>query len=807
MTQTVHHRTAPYSRAQMRWAHAAEARGQIAPEHVRVWEQRAKRRDLPEYAGIGQPVIEYTQAEPGFPHAKATVAKMGELIREFSTSYPIRHLATEITRNIPSKSPTKELYALYQWVRKNIRYRKDPRGMEWLQTPCRTLKEGAGDCDCLATLLGALAESLGHPTRLVTVGPTKLLPKHVAVEAYDGKRWITLDPVIEESGDTGLSEPGKFGMQARGARTTWDTRGNMIGAFGAEPTAIAKPNTKIYDLWEANAFKLGSLGYEIPGERQLWAVQEGAIPGYTAVGYLGDMGFSLKKIGKAIGKVGKGVVKVVKKAGKIGGKVAKVAKIAAPIVTMLPIPGARVVGMSMAAGARNLEQFSKMTKKLPSFSKKKGTPSVSTSRAVLPPQAAASAMSRLVGKKPALVPMAARGAIRPAATRPMAIASTRPVTARVPSAAGGLVDVLPMLASSFQDLMNMYHAAAGLSGIKPMLSFTFSGVDETKVLAQKAIDRVNSFIKKVGQPPQIKLAEVLAFQKADAEDKRKGALSTDGLWGPNAAAAAEWYTGAIAPAVAKPYLKYKVTWTSPLAVKAAPVVKKPISTIPPPVEPVPIPSVPPKIQAGKAVIVPPIVPKDEIIKSKDAGPTFPYVVPEPLEATKKPVVTKPTAKLEPLTPEKKPVIVAIKPATPKAAAVPAQPVKLTPVAKTKPPVVSVEPQPTGPVIVPMRPTPTMTASMVPTIPFAPQEPIIADQMPALQVPVVKPVPKIPATPLAVKSKKPPTITVPVPTKTVKPPGPIPKIEPEPEKKEGIPPWVLLLIFYAMNQKRSYYSRL
>jgi len=782
MTQTVHHRIPPYSKAQIRWAHVAEARGQIAPDHVRVWERPAKRRDLPEYSNIGKPMIEYTESEPGFPHAKATISKMGELIREFSTSYPIRHLATEITRNIPSKSPTRELYALYQWVRKNIRYRKDPRGMEWLQTPCRTLTEGAGDCDCLATLIGALAESLGHPTRLVTVGPTKLLPKHVAVESWDGKRWITLDPVLEESGDTAVSEPGKFGMQARGAKTTWDTRGNMIGAFGAEPMAIAKPNTKIYDLWEANAFKLGSLGYEVPGERQLWAVAEGAIPGYTAVGYLGDMGFSLKKIGKAIGKIGKGAVKIVKK---VSGTAGKIAKVAAPIVTMLPIPGAQAIGPAIAAGGQMATTVSKV---LPSFKKKTST---TPSRSVLPTQVA-SAMSRLIGRKQAAI-------------RPMAIAMPKPVTARVPSAKGGLVDILPMLASSFQDLLNMYQSAAGLSGIKPMLSFTFSGIDETKVLAQKAIDRVNAFIKKVGEPPQIKLPEVSAFQKADAEDKRKGALSTDGLWGPNAAAAAEWYTGSIAPAVAKPYQKYKVTWTSPLSAKSAPVVEKPISQIPPVIEPVPIPSVLPKIEAGKAVIVTPINPKDKIITGKDAGPTFPYVVPKPTEVKKpvsqdeKVIKTMVPPVIKPIAPqEKKPLLVALKPATPQASKVPAQPVKLIPIGKTNPPT---------PIITPMRTTPTMTASIVPTIPYAPEEPIIADQMPALTVPVQKPVPKIPLTPLAVKSKKPPTITVPVPTEKVEPPGPIPKIVPEKEKKEGISPWVLLLMFYAMNQKRSYYRSL
>ena len=116
---------------------------------------------------------------------------MAELAQKGQHTYEIRNLATRIVHNVPSKQVTQELFALYKWVRDYIRYRFDPVGLEWVQSPQRTVKERAGDCDDMAVLLAALAGSLGHRWEFMTVGPTPTVQKHTAVKVWNGKHWVT----------------------------------------------------------------------------------------------------------------------------------------------------------------------------------------------------------------------------------------------------------------------------------------------------------------------------------------------------------------------------------------------------------------------------------------------------------------------------------------------------------------------------------------------------------------------------------------------------------------------------------------
>lgn len=166
----------------------------------------------------------------GLHHVRSTVKKMAELARTGSHSFEIRNLATRITAHVPSKSPAAELRALYNWVRDNIRYRYDPVELEWLQSPARTVAEGAGDCDDQATLLAALAGSLGHRWRFRTVGERPDMQKHVQAQAFDGTQWVDLDPVLEPTQKTTAPrrDAGTFGLAARGAAHLWDSEGNML---------------------------------------------------------------------------------------------------------------------------------------------------------------------------------------------------------------------------------------------------------------------------------------------------------------------------------------------------------------------------------------------------------------------------------------------------------------------------------------------------------------------------------------------------------------------------------------------------
>lgn len=148
------------------------------------------------------PRVTYSQHPNGFRHTKSTIKKMCDLAREAQGTYEIRHLATEITRHVPSKSPRAELFALYAWVRDHIRYRYDPLELEWVQAPHITVSEGAGDCDDMTVLIAALSGSLGHPWRIRTVGKTRAAQAHVAPQCHDKTVWLDLDPVLEPTQPT-----------------------------------------------------------------------------------------------------------------------------------------------------------------------------------------------------------------------------------------------------------------------------------------------------------------------------------------------------------------------------------------------------------------------------------------------------------------------------------------------------------------------------------------------------------------------------------------------------------------------------
>lgn len=168
-----------------------------------------------------------------------------------------------------------------------------------------------------------------------------------------------------------------------------------------------------------------------------------------------------------------------------------------------------------------------------------------------------------------------------------------------------------------------FQAESALGLFKPTITFTLNGLGAaTAQQAQAAINAVQAFAVKAKQPPQIAIAAVAAFQKAD------GLLKPDGLWGPNAQAAAAFYTGrpvSQLPAVAKPYAKSKVTWKPPAAV---------IAKAPPAVKPAPKPVKASKPKASKPAPKP--APKPKAVKVKAA--------PKPAAATYGPpdVTSKPS---------------------------------------------------------------------------------------------------------------------------------------------------------------------
>jgi hypothetical protein len=109
------------------------------------------------------------------------------------------------------------------WVKKNITFVPDPvseagadqrflgmnpstdqvaEGIEMVQAPMRTLERRAGDCDCIGTLIAALAMSLGIPAQYVTIKSDMRRPEefsHVYPRLLVNGVWLAADPTVPSS--------------------------------------------------------------------------------------------------------------------------------------------------------------------------------------------------------------------------------------------------------------------------------------------------------------------------------------------------------------------------------------------------------------------------------------------------------------------------------------------------------------------------------------------------------------------------------------------------------------------------------
>lgn len=161
---------------------------------------------------LKNPTMEPTYNLQSIPGGRAgtrtTLKLMSDLTKKYKASKAARELALAITRNLPGKNWAQEVAAVQNFVRNHIRYTKDIRGVETLQTPVQTLRLKAGDCDDHSTLVASLLEALGHPTRFVAVGFEPGRFHHVFTETKIGSKWVAVE----------TTEPYKLGQRPPGIR-------------------------------------------------------------------------------------------------------------------------------------------------------------------------------------------------------------------------------------------------------------------------------------------------------------------------------------------------------------------------------------------------------------------------------------------------------------------------------------------------------------------------------------------------------------------------------------------------------------
>jgi transglutaminase-like putative cysteine protease len=148
------------------------------------------------------PRITVLRVPSGNAGTLATAGIIAQMIRDGAKDFRVRQKAIEIFRiaGVAPKDRFGEIRALFEWVRRNIRYTRDIYQVELLHTARRMLELRAGDCDDMTILLGAMLMSTGHPVRLALAGFRKRKPhsySHIYLEAHLGGSWIALDATMD----------------------------------------------------------------------------------------------------------------------------------------------------------------------------------------------------------------------------------------------------------------------------------------------------------------------------------------------------------------------------------------------------------------------------------------------------------------------------------------------------------------------------------------------------------------------------------------------------------------------------------
>lgn len=121
----------------------------------------------------------------------------------------VRQILGQILKTVPPKDHEGELRAIFNWVRKNIRYTHDPYNRELFQRPRRAIELGLGDCDDQTIVTASMASSIGFPIRLRVIGVNNSEPEHIypvaGLPPQSPTGWIPMDASVDE--DMGWEYP------------------------------------------------------------------------------------------------------------------------------------------------------------------------------------------------------------------------------------------------------------------------------------------------------------------------------------------------------------------------------------------------------------------------------------------------------------------------------------------------------------------------------------------------------------------------------------------------------------------------
>lgn len=156
-----------------------------------------------------QTVSELRGLAPGTLGIRQTLKLMKQLALEGRKKDNVRELSLDLIKDLPQKSYVDEIRRIFEFVQSQIRYVRDPDGLETIHDTDAILKLRQGDCDDKCILLAAMLKSIGvKPVRFVALAFNKPYHyEHVLVQTKIGENWVSLE----------CTEPKPFGWTPPGS--------------------------------------------------------------------------------------------------------------------------------------------------------------------------------------------------------------------------------------------------------------------------------------------------------------------------------------------------------------------------------------------------------------------------------------------------------------------------------------------------------------------------------------------------------------------------------------------------------------
>lgn len=163
---------------------------------------------------IHELTVTLKEIPPGNRGILVSARHLVDIVKQFRRSPEIRFLAEDIVQSCPNKDYSCEVSKIYNWVKDNIRFTRDPNRVEMLRSPLITLNRRNGDCDDHTILISSLLQSIGYPTRAVIVATQPQYKDafnhiftEVGVQNKGQFEWIPLDTTVSFA-DVGWLPPG-----------------------------------------------------------------------------------------------------------------------------------------------------------------------------------------------------------------------------------------------------------------------------------------------------------------------------------------------------------------------------------------------------------------------------------------------------------------------------------------------------------------------------------------------------------------------------------------------------------------------